>query len=148
MLTEFLCTPAAAASHAEQRAAGAPARSSLVVCPPTLVGHWAHEVDKFVGPALRAFAYEGPPAARAVLRGTLEKVLEHPGEATAGQLVVMSYETLRADADWVAARPWHYCVLDEGHIIRNPKARVAQARGPCASLGLIVNQPAARFLLL
>ena len=28
----------------------------------------------------------------------------------------------------MASRRWHYCVLDEGHIIRNPKARVAQAR--------------------
>jgi TATA-binding protein-associated factor len=40
----------------------------------------------------------------------------------------MSYETLRADVDWAAARPWAYCVLDEGHIIRNPKSKLAQAR--------------------
>jgi len=127
-----------AASHAEQRAAGAPPRPSLVVCPPTLVGHWAHEVDKFVGASLRALAYEGPPAARAVLRQALEESLEgtlgvcpDPDSGQGGPrgvgLVVMSYETLRADVEWVAGRPWHYCVLDEGHVIRNPKARVAQA---------------------
>lgn len=38
----------------------------------------------------------------------------------------MSYETLRADADWTSAHPWAYAVLDEGHIIRNPKSKIAQ----------------------
>ncbi len=42
-------------------------------------------------------------------------------------LLVMSYESLRADIDWVAARRWLYCVLDEGHAIRNPRSRVTQA---------------------
>ena len=66
--------------------------------------------------------YEGSPARRAELaRG-----------AGRHDVVVMSYETLRADVDWAAARPWAYCVLDEGHIIRNPKSKLAQAR--CAAL--------------
>lgn len=38
----------------------------------------------------------------------------------------MSYETLRADADWTSAHPWAYCVLDEGHVIHNPKSKLAQ----------------------
>lgn len=83
-----------------------------------------------MGPALRAVAYEGTPAARAVLRMTLDEALDGAAGADAaapGLLVVMSYEALRADADWAAGRPWHYCVLDEGHVIRNPRARVAQA---------------------
>ncbi len=61
---------------------------------------------------------------------TLDEALDGAAGADAaapGLLVVMSYEALRADADWAAGRPWHYCVLDEGHVIRNPRARVAQA---------------------
>ena len=41
-------------------------------------------------------------------------------------VVIMSYETLRSDVDWVAARRWGYAVLDEGHIIRNPKSLISQ----------------------
>ncbi len=38
-----------AACHVEQKQSGAPRRPSLIVCPPTLVGHWPHEITKFVG---------------------------------------------------------------------------------------------------
>ena len=41
-------------------------------------------------------------------------------------VVIMSYDALRADVDWVAARQWGYAVLDEGHIIRNPKSQISQ----------------------
>lgn len=60
--------------------------------------------------------YEGTPPARIALRE----------RARSADVVVMSYETLRADADWTSAHPWAYCVLDEGHIIRNPKSKIAQ----------------------
>lgn len=42
-------------------------------------------------------------------------------------MLVMSYESLRADVDWVAGRRWLYCVLDEGHTIRNPRSRITLA---------------------
>ncbi len=42
-------------------------------------------------------------------------------------VVIMSYDALRADIDWVARRQWGYAVLDEGHIIRNPKSQISQA---------------------
>jgi SNF2-related domain len=45
-------------------------------------------------------------------------------DASGRDVVVMSYEALRSDADWVAEREWGYCVLDEGHVIRNPKSLV------------------------
>lgn len=38
-----------AACHVEQKRDGLPHKPSLIVCPPTLVGHWPHEVAKFVG---------------------------------------------------------------------------------------------------
>eukprot|EP00201_Polytomella_parva_P000410 CAMPEP_0175086470 /NCGR_PEP_ID=MMETSP0052_2-20121109/29266_1 /TAXON_ID=51329 ORGANISM="Polytomella parva, Strain SAG 63-3" /NCGR_SAMPLE_ID=MMETSP0052_2 /ASSEMBLY_ACC=CAM_ASM_000194 /LENGTH=103 /DNA_ID=CAMNT_0016358655 /DNA_START=484 /DNA_END=791 /DNA_ORIENTATION=- len=39
----------------------------------------------------------------------------------------MSYESLRADIDWVSQIQWLYCVLDEGHVIKNSKSRVTMA---------------------
>ena len=46
----------------ERRAEGAAHLPSLVVCPSTLVLHWAHEVAKFAAEgALRTLAYQGAP---------------------------------------------------------------------------------------
>jgi len=46
-------------------------------------------------------------------------------------VIIMSYDSLRADADaLLAGRAWSYCILDEGHAIRNPKARITQV-GRC-----------------
>ncbi|KAK9809358.1 hypothetical protein WJX73_008453 [Symbiochloris irregularis] len=47
--------------------------------------------------------------------------------AEGASVVVMSYETLRSDVNWVAGLQWNYCVLDEGHLVRNPKSKIAQA---------------------
>lgn len=38
---------------------------SLVVCPPTLTGHWVYEVEKFVSRKyLSPLQYAGPPLER------------------------------------------------------------------------------------
>lgn len=50
-----------------------------------------------------------------------------PGVRKAPNVLVMSYEHLRADVDWVAQHHWLYCVLDEGHVIKSNKTRVTQA---------------------
>jgi TATA-binding protein-associated factor len=53
----------------ERRAAAAAHLPSLVVCPSTLVLHWAHEVAKFVADgALRTLAYQGAPQVRPLLQ--------------------------------------------------------------------------------
>ena len=35
--------------------------------------------------------------------------------------------TSRSDIEWVSTIPWLYCVLDEGHIIKSPKAKITLA---------------------
>jgi TATA-binding protein-associated factor len=93
-------------------------RPSLIICPATLVAHWPHEIAKFVDETvLRAMQYHGVPAARAALRPLL----------SSHDVVVMSYEAVRADVDWVSSVDWMYCVLDEGHAVRNPASKVSQA---------------------
>ena len=42
-------------------------------------------------------------------------------------LVICSYDVLRNDAEFLTKIKWDYCVLDEGHVIRNTKTKVAQA---------------------
>ena len=65
---------------------------------------------------LRTLAYEGSPQQRQMLRNFLEK----------SDVVIMSYETLRADIESLQQIRWLYCILDEGHLIRNPRSKINQ----------------------
>ena len=65
-------TPCPAASVAEARAAGRPLQPSVIVCPSTLVGHWVHEISKFVGPdLLQPLQYQGTPGERGALQSLM-----------------------------------------------------------------------------
>ncbi|KAF2160445.1 hypothetical protein M409DRAFT_29068 [Zasmidium cellare ATCC 36951] len=89
---------------------------SLIICPPTLTGHWKQEIRTYA-PFLNAVAYAGPPPERSKVRNQL-------GTA---DVVITSYEIARNDVDILAPINWNYCVLDEGHLIKNPKAKVTIA---------------------
>ncbi|XP_046551692.1 LOW QUALITY PROTEIN: TATA-binding protein-associated factor 172-like [Haliotis rubra] len=91
---------------------------SIVVCPPTLVGHWVYEVKKFVDKQyLNPLMYAGPPGERQRLQ---KKVKKH-------NLIVASYDVVRNDIDFFSTINWNYCILDEGHIIRNGKTKLSKA---------------------
>ncbi|CAL7935310.1 unnamed protein product [Xylocopa violacea] len=91
---------------------------SLVVCPPTLTGHWVYEAEKFFeAKDLSVLQYAGTPPEREKLR---PRVTYH-------RLVVASYDIVRKDIDYFETRQWNYCVLDEGHVIKNGKTKSAKA---------------------
>ncbi|KAJ5894183.1 hypothetical protein N7495_005874 [Penicillium taxi] len=85
---------------------------SLIVCPPSLSGHWQQEVKQYA-PFLNCIAYVGPPAERSRLQALLPQA----------DVVVTSYDVCRNDNEVLNPINWNYCVLDEGHLIKNPKAR-------------------------
>ncbi|OAA38063.1 hypothetical protein NOR_06808 [Metarhizium rileyi] len=101
---------------AETRAADVRRLPSLIVCPPTLSGHWQQEIRTYA-PFLTVTAYVGPPAERKTLRDKLEET----------DIVVTSYDVCRNDTDILDKHSWNYVVLDEGHLIKNPKAKITQA---------------------
>ncbi|KDR13008.1 TATA-binding protein-associated factor 172 [Zootermopsis nevadensis] len=91
---------------------------SIVICPPTLTGHWMYEVEKFLSrDYLNPLQYIGPPAERDKLRS---KVKFH-------NLVVASYDIVRKDIDFFSSIKWNYCILDEGHVIKNGKTKSSKA---------------------
>ncbi|CAI8034563.1 TATA-binding protein-associated factor 172 [Geodia barretti] len=91
---------------------------SLVICPPTLIGHWYYEVCKFCRlEDLSPLQYSGPPSTRARLQSL---VPNH-------NLVIASYDIIRNDVDFFRSITWNYCVLDEGHIIKNTKTKITKA---------------------
>ncbi|KAE8349454.1 hypothetical protein BDV28DRAFT_60894 [Aspergillus coremiiformis] len=89
---------------------------SLIVCPPSLSGHWQQEIKQYA-PFLKCVAYVGPPVERARLKGSLADA----------DIVITSYDICRNDSDVISPLGWNYCVLDEGHLIKNPKAKVTLA---------------------
>jgi TATA-binding protein-associated factor len=89
---------------------------SLIVCPPTLSGHWQQEINTYA-PFLSVTAYVGPPVDRQRLRDQLTKT----------DIVITSYDICRNDAEVLTPLNWNYLVLDEGHLIKNPRAKVTVA---------------------
>ncbi|RMZ55123.1 hypothetical protein APUTEX25_005401, partial [Auxenochlorella protothecoides] len=75
------------------------------------------------GEPLAVLQYAGGAAERAALR----PAFLDPDVARPPDVVVASYETLRADAAHLAARDWLYVVADEGHALGNAAGRVARA---------------------
>ncbi|KAK5652542.1 hypothetical protein OQA88_10448 [Cercophora sp. LCS_1] len=89
---------------------------SLIVCPPTLSGHWQQEIKTYA-PFLSVTAYVGPPAERKAMKDQLDKT----------DIVITSYDVCRNDIDFIEKYNWNYVVLDEGHLIKNPKAKITMA---------------------
>jgi TATA-binding protein-associated factor len=89
---------------------------SLIVCPPTLTGHWFHEVQKYAE-NLKPVLYVGNARERAKLARSLKNF----------DVVITSYEVVRNDIDSLQRMTWHYCILDEGHIIKNAKTKLTKA---------------------
>ncbi|XP_063534218.1 TATA-binding protein-associated factor 172 [Cydia strobilella] len=107
-----------ASSHAERAKRRDPSAPSLVVCPPTLTGHWVFEVNKFISSKyLKPLQYVGPPVERERLRSHVKNF----------NLIVASYDIVRKDIDFFSAIKWNYCVLDEGHVIKNGKTKAFKA---------------------
>ncbi|KAF9583392.1 TATA-binding protein-associated factor mot1, partial [Lunasporangiospora selenospora] len=89
---------------------------SLVVCPPTLTGHWYHEILQYTD-NLKPIMYTGGPAERKRIRS---QILKH-------DVVIMSYDVVRNDIEDLEKIQWNYCILDEGHIIKNGRTKITKA---------------------
>ena len=105
-----------AEEYAKTKASDSRKLPSLIICPPTLSGHWQQEIVQFA-PFLTCMAYVGPTQERAKLRSQLGTT----------DIVITSYDVCRNDIDSFVPLKWNYCVLDEGHLIKNPKAKTTIA---------------------
>ena len=91
---------------------------SLIICPSTLVGHWAFEIEKYIDVSvISSLQYVGSAQDRMVLR---DHFCKH-------NVIVTSYDVVRKDIDYLGQLLWNYCILDEGHIIKNAKSKVTLA---------------------
>ena len=87
---------------------------SLVVCPSTLVGHWVKEAEKL-------FPRQGVIKVGAFVGKSKNRQRIWDEKLKDCTLVVTSYSVLRASTGWLKAPLWTYCILDEGHLLKNPE---------------------------
>ncbi|KAE9464711.1 hypothetical protein C3L33_03342, partial [Rhododendron williamsianum] len=91
---------------------------SLIICPSTLVGHWVYEIEKFIDASvITTLRYVGSVQDRILLRSQFD----------GKNIIITSYDVVRKDVDYLEQLLWNYCVLDEGHIIKNHKSKITCA---------------------
>ncbi|CAE7140157.1 unnamed protein product [Rhizoctonia solani] len=89
---------------------------SLIICPTTLTGHWYAEIVKYTN-NLKALRYVGTSRERQRL---VDQIPHH-------DVVIASYDSVRNDVTNLTQFNWHYCILDEGHQIKNGRTKITQA---------------------
>ncbi|KAF8744257.1 chromatin remodeling protein, partial [Rhizoctonia solani] len=89
---------------------------SLIICPTTLTGHWYAEIVKYTN-NLKALRYVGTSRERQRL---VDQIPRH-------DVVIASYDSVRNDIANLTQFNWHYCILDEGHQIKNGRTKITQA---------------------
>ncbi|QKT07835.1 DEAD/DEAH box helicase [Gordonia sp. X0973] len=97
-----------------------PTRPTLVVCPMSLVGNWARELDRFA-PHLRVLVHHGPDR----LRGD-----DFHREAQAADVVLTTFAIATRDRALlarVAGKPWRRLVVDEAQHVKNVATAAASA---------------------
>lgn len=111
-------------------------RPHLVICPMSVLSSWMHECRRWV-PDLNAVRFHGSKAQRERLKQELRPTVKgskiRKGSSaqqkhTTVDVIVTTYETFVSEAHWFkTAFAWRYCVLDEGHKIKNDKAEISTA---------------------
>lgn len=91
---------------------------NLIVCPTTITYNWKLEIARYFD-GVRVQVYEGTQAER---RDIIE--LAKSGKV---DMIVSSYDKLRNDIEHFVQFKFFYVTLDEGHIIKNPKAKTTKA---------------------
>lgn len=89
---------------------------TLIVCPPSLTGHWEQEFNQYSS-FLKVVVYAGGPSYRSGLRSSLDSC----------DIVVTSYDVVRNDVEFLSSKNYNYCVLDEGHIIKNSSSKLTKS---------------------
>ncbi len=87
---------------------------SLVVMPTSLIYNWVAEARRFT-PGLRILVHTG--AQRNV----------DPKYFSLHDVVLTTYGLVRQDVEMMSKFPWHYLILDESQMIKNPSSKTARA---------------------
>ncbi|XP_038593522.1 DNA excision repair protein ERCC-6 [Micropterus salmoides] len=93
---------------------------TVIVCPATVMHQWVKEFHTWWPPFRVAVLHE-----TGSFTSNKEKLI--PEIASCHGILITSYSAVRNMQDTLQRYDWHYIILDEGHKIRNPNARVTIA---------------------
>ncbi len=85
--------------------------TTLVVVPASLIQNWENEINRFA-PALKVLSHTGTNRKRI---STDFKYFD---------VIISSYHTVRQDIDFLREYPFHYVILDESQMIKNPHSKL------------------------
>jgi len=85
----------------------------LIIAPTSLMGNWRRESEQFT-PKLKVLILQGPDRK------------QHFDEISHYDLVLTTYPLLVRDHETLLAQDYHYLILDEAQVIKNPRAKAAR----------------------
>ena len=91
-----------------------PHKASLLIMPASLIHNWRNEIRRFA-PTLRIMEHKGALRTESTLF------------FDAVDVILTTYGTLRNDLDLFTSYQFHYVILDESQVIKNPSAQISRA---------------------
>jgi len=88
-------------------------RPCLIIAPTSLMSNWRREAQQFA-PALKVLVLQGPERQ------------QHFADIDKHDLILSTYPLLVRDHETLLAREYHYLILDEAQVIKNPRAQAAR----------------------
>ncbi|KAF9219876.1 hypothetical protein BS17DRAFT_371007 [Gyrodon lividus] len=104
-------------AHIRESSKG-PQDPHLIICPLSVLSSWQNEAARWL-PSFEVLRYHGTQPERDRLRTAIRN------NEISFDLCVTTYEAYVADDGWFKTRRWYYCVLDEGHKIKNPETQLS-----------------------
>ncbi|KAG6884032.1 hypothetical protein C0993_001962 [Termitomyces sp. T159_Od127] len=90
----------------------------LVICPLSVLSSWETEAARWI-PSMRVIRFHGPNNERERLKHNMRRDRHF-------DIMLTTYETYVAEDQWFKSNRWTYCVLDEGHKIKNSDTVLSQ----------------------
>ena len=81
--------------------------TSLVIVPASLIYNWEHEIKRFV-PGMTVYSYKGNQRKKST------------SYFQNFDIILSSYHTVRQDIELISSFSFHYIILDESQVIKNP----------------------------
>lgn len=103
-------------AYKEKQTEASEKKTSLIVCPASLVYNWENEIRKFA-----------PQLTSLVVSGTADERKELLCNACGKEIIITSYDSLRRDMKYYQKLEFMYQVIDEAQFIKNPATQNARS---------------------
>ncbi|MDT8384699.1 MAG: DEAD/DEAH box helicase [Gammaproteobacteria bacterium] len=88
-------------------------RPCLIIAPTSLMSNWRREAQRFA-PSIKVLVLHGPERK------------QHFDDIDSHDVILSTYPLLARDHETLLAHEYHYLILDEAQVIKNPRAKAAR----------------------